>query len=180
MEYMVREDVFKEFIRKYDRNPKGWSFFVGQSPSFWDVLIIGPDETWQLKVDTIFKPKPLALGVRFEEKPSIKIPKEALANMPNIPYGFRPLPVLTIKSLVRKVESQQLKPEDAVKELINHLRNVQPKPVAELTPRVPTAIGPHLMLPELSFTSEKHRELSLKLEDELKRLLRREYPFYGV
>lgn len=179
MEYLSPDDVFKEFLRKYERNPKGWSFLVGRSLSFWDILIIGPEDAWQLKVDTIFKPKPFALGVKLKEEPQLKLPPETLEGTLNISYGFRPLPTTIIKSLVGKIKNQQIKPEDVTRELLNHLKNVQPKPGRFLPVGTPVAVGPHVILPQLNFSSEKQKELNLKLENELRKLLREKYSFYG-
>lgn len=175
MEYLTAEEALTELLKRYDRNPKGWSFLVSKGSSFWDILLIGPEESWQIKVDTIFKPKPLGVGVKLEGKLSPPLLKGALKSFP---YGFRPLPPATLESLARKVEVGGLRPEDAAKELVDRLQRTKPVPRAKIPPRALTAVGPHLLLPKALPFSGKQKELDMKLEAELRRLLRRKYQFY--
>src|SRR5580698_551935 len=57
---VISEIIFK----RYARNPDGWSFTVSPSRShgFYDAVITNAEESWHLKLDTIFKPNPMVLG----------------------------------------------------------------------------------------------------------------------
>lgn len=175
MKYLTAEEALAKLLKRYDRNPKGWSFLLSKGSNFWDILFLGPEESWQIKVDTIFKPKPLGVGVKLEERLSPPLPKAALKNFP---YGFRPLPPAALESLAKKVEAGELRPEDAAEELLDRLQRTKPVPRAKIPPRALTAIGPHFLLPRTPHLSDKQKELDMRLEAELKKLLRRKYPFY--
>ena len=45
--------------------------------------------------------------------------------------------------------------------------------------RALTAIGPYIHRPTIELISSRQKELSKKLDDELKRLMRIRYPWYG-
>ncbi|MDA4113334.1 MAG: hypothetical protein OK474_04725, partial [Thaumarchaeota archaeon] len=61
---VISEMIFK----RYAQNPSGWSFTVSPSRlhGFYDAVITNAEESWQLKLDTIFKPNPLMLGSKSE------------------------------------------------------------------------------------------------------------------
>ncbi len=60
----VSEMIFKRYVR----NPNSWSYTVSPSRSngFYDAVVASPEVSWQLKLDTIFKPNPLVLGTMSE------------------------------------------------------------------------------------------------------------------
>ena len=74
MELLSGEALSKYLLEKYSRNPKGWNFTIAPAAkdNFFDALVSGPEENWQLKIDSIFKPSPIVLGAKVED-PAEKI-----------------------------------------------------------------------------------------------------------
>ena len=72
MEILEGDALYATLLQRYSRNPKGWSFTVSQSSNngFFDAFVGGPDESWRLKLDTIFKPSPFVIGAKTDPDPS--------------------------------------------------------------------------------------------------------------
>jgi hypothetical protein len=68
MEILDGASVSETIFRRYSQNPNGWSYTIYPSKSndFYDAIVASPDESWQLKLDTVFKPNPLVLGSKSE------------------------------------------------------------------------------------------------------------------
>src|SRR5712664_207503 len=68
MEILEGEALYRALLQSYSRKPEGWSFTVCKSPrdSFFDALVGGPDDSWRLKLDTVYKPSPFALGAKTD------------------------------------------------------------------------------------------------------------------
>ena len=51
MELLSGEALSKYLLEKYSRNPKGWNFTIAPAAkdNFFDALVSGPEEDWQLK-----------------------------------------------------------------------------------------------------------------------------------
>ena len=88
MEILQGEALYKMLLQRYSRNPNGWSFTISKSKSngFFDAFVGAPDDSWQLKLDTIFKPSPFVLGARVEMDQSKLKPLSPLS------FGFRKIP----------------------------------------------------------------------------------------
>ena len=39
--------------------------FLRETGSFFDAIVSNPNEVWQLKIDSIYKPNPLIIGTRL-------------------------------------------------------------------------------------------------------------------
>ncbi len=60
------EITFENILKRYNKNPKGWNFSVGRGhdEKFFDILISHEKDVWQVKLDTLYRPNPLGVGVK--------------------------------------------------------------------------------------------------------------------
>jgi len=84
MEIFEGDALNRMIFQRYSQNPRGWSFSVSRSPQdgFFDAFVGGPEASWHLKLDTIFKPSPFVLGAQTE------LAQPALDSKP-LSFGFR-------------------------------------------------------------------------------------------
>lgn len=167
MEILEGEALHRMLLERYSRSPKGWSFTISPSPrnGFYDARVAGPEESWLLKLDTIFKPSPFVIGARTDGD----VAKVA----PPLSFGFRRLEPSEAMSFVDD------SPE-GMRRLLAYLGAV--------APTVPSAPGSYLQGPYVysdraqtagsSMTREQQR-VDTRLSDEMLRLLRRRYLSYG-
>ncbi|MBS7655414.1 hypothetical protein KEJ50_02810 [Candidatus Bathyarchaeota archaeon] len=172
MKLQSYEEILLEIFRKYNKKPYGWRVLIGKNPSgFWDILFISDDEAWTIKLDTIFKANPIGLGVKLEEK--FKLPK-----VNDVSYGFRPIPESLIRNLTKEIQDSNLSLDKATEKLMSELKFIPPKPINIIQQSPITAIGPHHIL-QFSPISQKQKELNKNLDEQLRRALRRKYPWYS-
>ena len=172
MELMRGDALFRHLLDQYSRKPMGWNFTIGRSPrdNFFDGLVSGPEEAWQLKVDSIFKPAPIVLGAKLDS--GIVNPLQS-ANLPS--YGYRKLqPEIMLKLFKEITEESNQKASNSLDQILGSLSPVAPVqggsyaegPVVFTNGRI---IGP----------SQTQKTLEEKLSSEIRRLLRESYPGYG-
>lgn len=85
MEILEGEALYRTLLQSYSRRPSGWNVTVSRSSrnGFFDALVVGgPEESWHLKLDSIFKPSPLILGARTD--PDLSKEQDS-----PISFGFR-------------------------------------------------------------------------------------------
>ena len=171
MELMRGSALFRHLLEQYSKKPNGWNFTVAPSAkdSFFDALVSGPEESWQLKIDSIFKPTPLVLGTKVEAPTKFSSASTA-------PYGYRRLDPELLLKLFQEVSDEQAR--GAGKTNIDQLLgSLAPVPPVENGSYVE---GPFVFTKEKLFTkSDSQRQLDEKLSTEIKRLLRDQYPGYG-
>jgi|CryGeyStandDraft_7_1057128.scaffolds.fasta_scaffold50836_4 hypothetical protein len=181
MEIMGYEETVREIFRRYNKKPDGWQVLMGRSlGGFYDMLFSSPDGVWQLKLDTIYRPNPIGFGVRLEEDSS-KVP---IMEAP--PYGHRPVHIDGMMVKIKHLMESKLQPEQMMSNIIENIvgtldieRIMESPPLPTDRIRTPiTAIGPYIQQPTIEPISSRQKELSTKLDDELKRLMRIRYPWY--
>ena len=167
MEILEGEALYRMLLERYSANPRGWSFTISPSPrnGFFDAHVGGPEESWHLKLDTIFKPSPFVLGARTDHEVSKGPPSP-------ISFGFRRLNPQEAPLLLDDTP-------DGMSKLLGYLSSVNPV--------VPAAPGSYLQGPYLysnrphvagsSMTREQQR-VDTRLSDEMLRLVRKRYPSY--
>jgi len=167
MEILEGEALYGVLLERYSKNPRGWSFTISPSPrnGFFDARVVSPEESWQLKFDTIFKPSPFVLGAKTDTKASSHPP-------PRLSFGFR---------RVDPAEAPYLLDEspEGFSRLLAYLGTVNTV--------VPAAPGSYLQGPYVysgrsqtagsSMTREQQR-VDTRLSDEMSKLVRRRYPSY--
>jgi hypothetical protein len=150
--------MFERILKKYNKDPKSWNFSVGRGheDKFFDILISHEKDVWQIKLDTLYKPNPLGVGV--------KVGRSGKAFDNPYPFGFRPIPEGFIPELLDAGFSPGI---------IEEIMRERPKPIDKIkTPGI--VQGPiTFSRGSLDFISERHRKLDNKLKMELDRLLGR-------
>lgn len=164
MEILEGDALQRLLLRRYAKDPRGWSFTVYPSASggFFDAVVGGPAESWRLKLDTIFKPSPLVLGVRSEEG--------VAGGQTPLPFGFRKVDQGTASSLLDD------SPE-GMRRLLAFLGSVSPV--------APSAPGSYVQGPFLFSSraqsgplSQEQRRVEERLAGEMSKLVRSRYPSY--
>jgi len=168
MKTLEGEDLRNRILESYYKNPKGWSFVISPSSKygFYDAVVSGPDGTWMLKMDSLFKPFPIVLGTRTEPDPKSN-------PVGSFPYGYRKLPPELILQMLRG--EGHLSRDRVMASLLSVLRSetVVPEEGGNY------AEGPFIFTSPLrSGLSENQKELDDKLASEMRRLLRIRYPAY--
>lgn len=142
--------------KEYEKNPRNWQVLLGKGYEYFDVLITSEKKGWLLKLDTVYKPSPLGLGAPVK----IKTEDVKIENLPE--YGLRPASPEIIELL-------KTDPRRALAEL----EKIEPIPLEEARDYI--IVGPLVQKSPLDILSEKQRKLSLKLEKELQKILKKEY-----
>jgi|SRR5579872_406355 len=169
MEILRGSALSKYLLEKYAKNPKGWNFMIGPSAkdSFFDALVSSPEENWQLKIESIFKPTPTILGAQIED------PIKQLHGAGTIPsYGYRKIDLEVLLKLIGEREEEST--DDALARLISSLEPTAPIPGASY------AQGPFVFTNQkLLGVSDSQKKLDEKLSSELRNLMREKYIGYG-
>jgi hypothetical protein len=168
MEFLEGEGLKRRLLESYSRNPKGWGFVISPSPrsGFHDAVVSGPDGTWMLKIDSLFKPFPTVLGAPADAAPA--------RPATSFPFGFRRLSPETVLQLLGG--GTNAPKEERMAGMLSVLRSetVVPEEGASY------AQGPFVLAdPGRIGLSESQRELDERLTLEMRRFLRTRYPAYG-
>lgn len=166
MEILEGKDLRSRMLQSYSKDPKGWSFVMSPSPNsgFLDAAMSGPDGSWLLKIDSMFKPSPIIIGSPAEP-----------VRRPTAPfhYGYRDLPPELALEIMGAGSGAPL---EARGRLLSVLKS---KPVIP-EPGGSYAEGPFVLTaPGRVSLSESQKEIDGRLASEMRRLLRLRYPAYG-
>jgi len=165
MDVLDGPSVSEIIFRRYARNPNGWSYtvFPSKSNGFYDAIVASPEDSWHLKLDTIFKPNPLVLGTRSEvdlQSHTISLP---------LSFGYREVNPTVARALGTEGEATP-----SLTELLTALSPVVPeagKAYAHgpfvLTRKAPPNYG------------EAQARVDERLTTDMLRLVRTRYPGYG-
>jgi hypothetical protein len=159
LELIDGDALYRTLLQRYSRNPKGWSFAVAPAArhGFYDAFVGGPGESWQLKLDTIFKPSPIVMGARMEN--GVADP----AALSPFPFGFRKIAAGHAPMLQG--------------DLLGFLASTAP-----VAPRAGSSYveGPYVFAGQGAIRlTESQEKLDERLSSELLRLVRQKYPSYG-
>ena|SRR5579875_3653840 len=184
MEFLEGRILSRHILEKYSKNPKGWSFTIFPSSKedngFFGALISGPEESWQLKIDSIYKPNPMILGARV---PDIGITR--LARTGTIPYGYRRLDKGSILEILQylstsenetgnQVNNRKLDPNHLLERVLAPIEPVSPRPGETY------AEGPFVLTNRENMNLNKtQKDLEDRLSSELRKLMRNRYQGYG-
>jgi hypothetical protein len=167
MEILEGDALYKTLFQRYSKNPNGWSFTFSKAPTngFFDAFVSGPDDSWRLKLDTIFKPSPFVLGAKID------MDQSKLQPLSPFPFGFRRLGTRDASALLEDQSGD-------MNRLLSFLGSS--RPVA------PTAGGSYIQGPFI-FANRKaigapmtnaQENVDAKLSQELLKVVRRRYPSY--
>jgi len=166
MEILEGDALYRMLLQRYSKDPGGWSFTISPSSSdgFFDARVVGQDESWHLKLDTIYKPSPFVLGAKTDQDPSRTSPTP-------LSFGFRRVDPRDAPALFDDSR-------EGVGRLLAFLGTVNPV--------APTLPGSYIQGPYVfssrgtaagAMTSEQ-RSLDSRLSDEMRKLVRRRYSSY--
>jgi hypothetical protein len=153
MEILAGDELQRLLFQRYSKRPEGWSLTLSKSASygFFDAFVTSPEESWQLKLDTVFKPSPLVLGAKVE------VDESKLKPLSPFSFGFR-----------------SLGDEDASALLASR------RPVAPTTGgsylQGPVVFSDRGAIPGPK--TDAQRSVDAKLSQELLKVVRRKYPSY--
>ncbi len=141
-----------------------------EDSGFFGALVSGPDETWQLKIDSIFKPNPMMLGTKVEVDPSRVKP------LGPVPYGYRKIDRPLIRQLMKALEEEAR--EDGRRMDLGRILG----PIDPVVPKSGEtyAEGPIVLTGrESAGISDVQKQLEDRLSSELRKLMRNRYQSYG-
>jgi len=153
--------LMRELSSKYNKNPKDWRILVSEPKgSHNDIFISTGEELWQVKVDSLYKSKPIGLGMKVGGKEEAT--RIIAGSVPS--YGLRPLP----DDMIRKFIDGTIGREDIVP-LVDRVLKSEPRRIADIGSQAvlqgPVRYGSPAEL------STKQRDLNSRLNRSLDRLL---------
>lgn len=164
VEIETREQILKRLSKKYERNPRGWSVLVKENKSgYSDFLISTADDLWQLKVDSLYRPNPKAMGLKIGGKTEAR----NVASDSTPKFGFRPLP----SDILEKLLGGDFEREEFTK-TIDRVLSRDPKRLSEIDS--PGMIQGPIHFGWRGYLSDKQQALDKKLKRSLDRMLFKE------
>ena len=178
VELLEGKALSKHLLEKYSKNPNGWSFTLfppaKDDNGFFGAFVGGPDEVWQLKVDSIFKPNPLMLGAKVDSN------FQRAMDLGTIPYGYRRLDRRVAFELLKTLAKVDDKESDPIQDRLILDRILRPiKPVAPISGES-YAEGPFVLTDRMNLgITQEQKHLEDRLSSELRKLMRNRYSSYG-
>lgn len=182
MEILDEKVLAKQIFKKYSSSPRDWNFIISTNSmkdGFYDATISNPNEAWQLKIDSIFKPSPIILGTRLDM--NIK-PINRSIDDKIIPFGYRKIDPPKFMNMFRKLaEEQDIMSKKGTDALNNEFNSI----LHSLEPTVPAKgkdylYGPFLYTNKNLLGKSKYEDnVSDKLSQNIKRKIKERYPGYG-
>ncbi|MBI2649164.1 MAG: hypothetical protein HYU03_04565 [Thaumarchaeota archaeon] len=175
MDFINGRILTRTLIENYGKNPRGWSFAIAPARKygFFDAIVSSANEAWQIKIDSIYKPSPLMLGV------STELDLSRMNSFSPIPFGYRKLdPRMALDLLKGVSESEGAANERTFTANLSAI-------LASLDPVVPEqggsyAEGPFVLNNKNAFRfTENQKSLDERLASELHRMMRDKYMSYG-
>ncbi|MGA2199297.1 MAG: hypothetical protein ABSG45_05105 [Nitrososphaerales archaeon] len=165
MEILDGPVISEMIFRRYARNPHGWSYTVSPSSShgFYDAVIASPEESWHLKLDTIFKPSPLVIGSRS----AVDLQHYAVSTP--LSFGYREMNPAMVRGLGDEGEGAP-----GLAELLASLAPVVPESGRAY------AHGPFVLTRRtLPIHDQAQAQVDERLTSDMLTLVRNRYPSYG-
>ena len=141
-----------------------------QNGNFYDAIVSNPNEVWQLKIDSIYKPNPLIIGTKVDVDP-LKFNDNT-----HMPFGYRRLDPKKIGKILSSISESE--DTSALSSYISSL-------ISSTKPEVPSpnnsyAYGPFLFTQKNPIKVDDYqRKISDKLANRLNDKLRMLYSSYG-
>ncbi|MEM3061159.1 MAG: hypothetical protein QW265_01980 [Candidatus Bathyarchaeia archaeon] len=166
MKIKTADEIMKEVMKKYNKDPKEWKVFAGKDRAgYYDLVITHKSQIWLIKSEQINPFKWVGYGVKQSVESEEKIDKFS-----PFQFGFRPLSKRKIEELL-----ENLNGPEKTNEFVLKLLNTQPKPIHEI--KSPLVVqGPIVYSSKpLEIISEEQRRLDNKLKNELEKLIYKKY-----
>jgi hypothetical protein len=178
MEILEDHDLTKYLFNKYSTNQRKWNFIISTSQvkdSFFDAIVSNPDEVWQLKIDSIYKPNPLVMGTKITTDSSI-IEKKLNTTQ----FGYRKLETDVLKNFIKNISEDEnnnsINTIDVNSRLNSLLSSLDPvKPIKGHN----YLYGPFIFTEKrMTKFDNKQDEISEKLSCRMHENIRRKYSLY--
>jgi hypothetical protein len=173
LDILEGNNLASNLFQRYSANARNWKFVVSVSQmngNFYDAIVSNPNEVWQLKIDSIYKPKPLIVGAKVDVDP-VKFNDNS-----HMPFGYRKLDTEKIGKFLSSMDENE--DTNGISSYISSL-------LSSSEPEVPTpnnsyAYGPFLFTQKNPIkVDEYQKNISEKLASRLKDKLRLLYSSYG-
>lgn len=173
MDILEGNKLATNLFERYSANSRNWKFVVSvsqQNGNFYDAIVSNPNEVWQLKIDSIYKPNPLIIGTKVDVDPL------RFNDNTHMPFGYRKLDPKKIGKILSNISENE--DTSALSSYIGSL-------ISSTKPEVPSpnnsyAYGPFLFTQKNPIkVDEYQRKISDKLANRLNEKLRLLYSSYG-
>lgn len=173
MDILEGNNLATNLFERYSANSRNWKFVVSvsqQNGNFYDAIVSNPNEVWQLKIDSIYKPNPLIIGTKVDVDPL------RFNDNTHMPFGYRKLDPKKIAKILSNISENE--DTSALSSYIGSL-------ISSTKPEVPSAnnsyaYGPFLFTQKNPIkVDEYQRKISDKLANRLNEKLRLLYSSYG-
>ena len=173
MDILEGNNLTTNLFERYSANSHNWKFVVSvtqQNGNFYDAIVSNPNEVWQLKIDSIYKPNPLIIGTKVDVDPL------RFNDNTHMPFGYRKLDPKKIGKILSNIGENE--DTSALSSYIASL-------ISSTKPEVPSpnnsyAYGPFLFTQKNPIKVDDYqRKISDKLANRLNDKLRLLYSSYG-
>lgn len=173
LDILEGNNLATNLFERYSANSRNWKFVVSvtqQNGNFYDAIVSNPNEVWQLKIDSIYKPNPLIIGTKVDVDPL------RFNDNTHMPFGYRKLDPKKIGKILSNISENE--DTSALSSYIASL-------ISSTKPEVPSpnnsyAYGPFLFTQKNPIkVDEYQRKISDKLANRLNEKLRLLYSSYG-
>jgi hypothetical protein len=173
LDILEGNNLATNLFERYSANSRNWKFVVSvtqQNGNFYDAIVSNPDEVWQLKIDSIYKPNPLIIGTKVDVDPL------RFNDNTHMPFGYRKLDPKKIGKILSNISESE--DTSALSTYIASL-------ISSTKPEVPSpnnsyAYGPFLFTQKNPIKVDDYqRKISDKLANRLNDKLRMLYSSYG-
>jgi hypothetical protein len=173
LDILEGNNLATNLFERYSANSRNWKFVVSvtqQNGNFYDAIVSNPNEVWQLKIDSIYKPNPLIIGTKVDVDP-LKFNDNT-----HMPFGYRRLDPKKIGKILSNINESE--DTSALSTYIASL-------ISSTKPEVPSpnnsyAYGPFLFTQKNPIKVDDYqRKISDKLANRLNDKLRMIYSSYG-
>jgi hypothetical protein len=173
LDILEGNNLATNLFERYSANSRNWKFVVSvtqQNGNFYDAIVSNPNEVWQLKIDSIYKPNPLIIGTKVDVDP-LKFNDNT-----HMPFGYRRLDPKKIGKILSNISESE--DTSALSSYISSL-------ISSTKPEVPSpnnsyAYGPFLFTQKNPIKVDDYqRKISDKLANRLNDKLRMLYSSYG-
>jgi len=173
LDILEGNNLATNLFERYSANSRNWKFVVSvsqQNGNFYDAIVSNPNEVWQLKIDSIYKPNPLIIGTKVDVDPL------RFNDNTHMPFGYRKMDPKKIGKILSNISENE--DTSALSSYIGSL-------ISSTKPEVPSpnnsyAYGPFLFTQKNPIkVDEYQRKISDKLANRLSEKLRLLYSSYG-
>lgn len=182
MEILDEKILAKQIFKKYSVNPRNWNFVISTNSmrhGFFDATVTNSDESWQLKIDSIYKPSPIITGTKLDIDP-IKMKKTFDEDV--MPFGYRKIDPPVFMNMFRKISEEHEVLSKKNTEYITRELNLMLNSMEPTVPKKGTdyLYGPFLYTSKNLIGKSSYQDIvSEKLSSNIKKKIKERYPGYG-